>query len=190
MSKSRLVKKGHNYKEKPEKFLDASVGLLTRLDKICDSLLDNFVTDGKSHNVIDIMKAKSFNNLWTNETPNNKSNKHSRNEFSGLYAFAAVDGNNVDIMYIGISQTIRRRFAGHTKRKNKGSATWAYLMVKNKFKDLSNSEREAKIPEFQKKNIHPLKFTFYPIEDHMLLHLAEVYSVNKLHAYWNSFETH
>ena len=148
------------------------------------------MTTNHKHQVVsDIINAKSFNQIWDVE-PNKHDNKYSRNEFKGLYAFAAVNRNKVDFRYIGISQTIRRRFAGHVKRKTRQEATWAYLMAKCDFPDLDISNREEKIPIYQREIIYPLKFTFHTIDDNMLMHMAEVYCVNKLKAYWNTFETH
>jgi len=61
---------------------------------------------------------------------------------------------------------------------------------KKKYPNMTKEQREKKIPEYKKKYIHPLKYTFCPIDDNMFLHIAEVYCVNKLKAHWNSFETH
>ncbi len=177
-----------NYKG--EKYFDTSTKLLTDLDSICETLVKNLKTKGKSYTAEEIVNADSFNDLWQ-VTPNKHDNKHSTKEFKGVYAFATVDNNKIDFRYVGISQTIRRRFSGHTKRTTRNDATWAYLMIKREHPELkSTQEREKKIPEYQKKIILPLRFTFCPVDDNMLLHIAEVYCVNKLNAYWNSFETH
>lgn len=176
-----------NYKG--EKFFDTSSKLLADLDTICQTLTNNLKTKGQSYIAADILNAKSFNSLWQVE-PNKHDNKYSTNEFKGVYAFASVDKNKIEFQYIGISQTTRRRFSAHTKRTTRQEASWAYLMVKQDFPSLTPQQREKKIPEYQKKFIHPLKFTFCPVDDNMLLHIAEVYCVNKLKAYWNTFETH
>jgi len=64
-------------------------------------------------------------------------------------------------------------------------------MIKHELTDVETRElRELRIADFQKEHIHPLRFTFLPIEDNMLLHMAEAYCVNKLKVKWNSFETH
>jgi len=117
-------------------------------------------------------------------------NNDSKNEFKGLYAFANVKNGVVDFQYIGISQTIRRRFNAHVRRTTRPEASWAYLMIKKDFPNLNKEERELKIPEYQKKIIYPQNFTFVLIDDNMLMHIAEVFCVNNLKSYWNSFETH
>ena len=176
-----------NYKG--EKYFDTSSKLLTELDTICDTLVKNLKTKGKSYTAEEIVNADSFNKLWQ-ETPNKHDNKYSKNEFKGVYAFATVDKGKIDFKYIGISQTTRRRFGAHTKRTTRPEASWAYLMIKHDYPKLTLEQREKKIPEYQKKIIYPLRFTFCPVDDNMLLHIAEVYCVNKLKAHWNSFETH
>jgi GIY-YIG catalytic domain len=159
------------------------------LDGICETLITNFRTRDKSYFVKDILQAKSFNSLW-DVPPNNFDNKHSKNEYKGIYAFASVEKNEVDFLYIGISQTIKRRFGKHTTRNRKNEASWAYLMIKHDFSDLSIPDRQLKIPEYQQKIIYPVKFTFCLVNDNMLMHIAEVYCANKLKAEWNTFETH
>lgn len=181
-----ITKTIHNYKE--EKYFDTSVKLLNELDVICQILIDNLKNNERSYIAEDIVNAK-FNDLWPYK-PNKYDNKYSKKEFKGVYAFAVVDKNKINFKYIGISQTIRRRFSAHTKRTTRQEASWAYLMIKHDFPKLTLQQREKKIPEYQKKFIYPLKFTFCPVDDNMLLHIAEVYCVNKLKAYWNSFETH
>lgn len=176
-----------NYKG--ENYFDTSVKLLTELDIICNNLTDNIKKEGQSYIAADIVSAKSFNDLWQ-VLPNKYDNKYSRNEYKGIYAFATVVKNKVEFQYIGISQTIKRRFSAHTKRTTRQEASWTYLMIKRDFPNLSLEQREKKIPEYQKKYIHPLRFTFCLVDDNMILHIAEVYCVNKLKAYWNSFETH
>jgi hypothetical protein len=176
-----------NYKG--EKYFETYAKLLSDLDKICETLINNLKTKGKSYTVQEIINAKSFNELWQ-ETPNKHDNKYSKKEFKGVYAFATVEGNKIDFKYIGISQTTRRRFSAHTRRTTRQEATWAYIMIKKDFPNLDLKQREKKITEYQKKIIYPFRFTFCPVDDNMLLHIAEVYCVNKLKAYWNSFETH
>lgn len=175
-----------NYKG--EKFHLDGMKLFKELDSICQSLKDNFKKSGKFHSVKSIMDS-SFNELWDLK-PNNEDNKWSKNEFKGIYAFVQIKNGKVEFKYIGISQRIRNRFWEHTKRKRKSDASWAYLMSKEFNPGFSKLVAENKIPFYQKKHIHPLYFTFVPIDDNMLLHIAEVYCVNKLRSYWNTFETH
>lgn len=181
--------RAENYKG--EKYLDLSGQLFAQLDALCQELISRLKTAQKSYSVEDIIKIKpkNFNSLWEH-LPNTPDKTNSKNEFKGLYAFAVVEGDSVDFMYIGISQRTRARFSDHTKRSKSKDASWAYMMVKHAFPDLTRADREALIVDFQKEWIHPLRFTFCPIDDNMLLHLAEVYCVNRLRAKWNSFETH
>jgi hypothetical protein len=178
-----------NYKG--EKYLDLAAPLFARLEALCEELISRLKSPQKSYPVADILKIKprNFSSLWEH-LPNTPDKKNSKNEFKGLYAFAVVEGDAVDFRYIGISQRTRARFTDHTKRNKSKDASWAYLMVKHAFPDLNRAAREALIADFQQEWIHPLRFTFCPIDDNMLMHLAEVYCVNRLRAKWNSFETH
>ena len=184
--KADNIVRQQNYKG--EKYFEPET-LIHYLDNVCEALIANFQTNNKSYFVKDIIEANSFNNLW-DESPNNFDNKHSKNEYKGIYAFADVVNGEVDFLYVGISQTIRRRFGKHTTRNRKNEASWAYLMIKHHFLELSIAERQLKIPEYQQKIIYPIKFSFCLINDNMLMHIAEVYCANKLKAQWNTFETH
>jgi len=180
-----------NYRN--EEYLDLSVNLFQELESVCDSVRQNILTVERSHRVSDILgcEGNCFNKLWGDIQPNNPLNKYSRNDFSGLYAFAEVSHGEADFKYIGISRTIRRRFFQHTKRSGRGSATWAYCMAKERFKEMRNVEFwESQIPTFQAEMIHPLRFTLYPIQGDMLMHLAEAFCVNRLQSEWNTFRTH
>lgn len=176
-----------NYND--EEYIETSTELFDKLKYISDTLTDNLKTSEKSYYVEEIIKAKSFNKLW-DLTTNNDENKYSKNEYKGIYIFAAVEDNKVDVKYIGISQTIKRRFFHHTRRTTRQEATWAYLMINHEHKDKNKIEKETLIPFYQKKFIYPLKFTFYQIDNDMLLHFAESFCVNHLKSYWNTFKTH
>ncbi|MBX2960261.1 MAG: GIY-YIG nuclease family protein [Flavobacteriales bacterium] len=175
-----------NYNNEP--FISTDLNLLKELDSISEKLHKNMITEGKSFIVKDILDKKKFNSFWDFE-PHDE-NKYTKKEYKGIYAFASVTNGIVNFKYIGISQTIKRRFNAHTKRTTRQEASWAYLMIKKDLVEKTLKERESYIPIYQKEKIYPLRFTFFPIEDNMLLHIAEVYCVNKLHSYWNSFETH
>lgn len=181
--------RNENYNKEP--YLDFSKDLFDRLDGICAALVLHFKTPGKSYPVSELIsKASTFNTLWEYR-PNSPGKKNALTEFKGLYAFARVEGEEVDFSYIGISRRIKARFSQHVNPNGrKNTATWAYLMASHDFSGPDKAARETKIPEFQKSHIHPLRYTFYPIEDNMLLHLAEIYCVNKLRSNWNSFRTH
>ena len=182
------MEKEKNYKD--EKYFNTTINLLAELDKIAETLVQNFKTEGKSYPVQEILEAKSFEKLWQVQ-PNNHTNRNAKKEYRGVYAFATVDKDNINFEYIGISQTTKRRFKSHTKRTTSGESSWAYLMIKHENPNLTTRElRTEKIKEYQQKRIHPLRFTFCPVDDNMLLHIAEVYCVNKLKSHWNSFETH
>ena len=137
---------------------------------------------GMHHKASDILanRSNSFRILWPDEEPDKPDHHHSKNEYKGLYAFAVITKTDVNWQYIGISQTIKRRFKGHRLRKSKNTASWAYMMVKS----------EAAIPEIQKKRIYPCHFTFVQIENNMFLHMAEVYCVNKRRSERNNLEGH
>lgn len=175
-----MNRKSVNYKGEP--YLPTGRSLIEKLEGISQELHRRMKTPGMHHKASDILaiRSDSFKILWPEELPLNPDHRHSKNEYKGLYAFAIRAEAGINWQYIGISRTIKRRFKGHTLRKSKNSASWAYLMAKS----------ETEIPEIQKKRIYPCYFTFVQIEDNMLLHMAEVYCVNMFRSEWNSFETH
>ncbi len=169
-----------NYKG--EVFLATGPKLLTQLEAIASELESNMKHPKSRFKVSEILsiRTNSFQKFWPDIAPLNPDHKHSKKEYKGLYAFARIEKGKVLWQYIGISQTIKRRFKGHTIRRTKNSASWAYLIRKS----------EEQIPTVQKRYIHPCYFTFVQVEDNMLLHMAEVYCVNKFRSEYNSFETH
>ena len=96
----------------------------------------------------------------------------------------------------------------HVRATNKGSATWAYLMVKHdgKIKEIEDYHHKKKpeeviqklkklIPEAirtkQENIISKLYIGFIPLgKDNYFLHMAEPYVAAKLECKWNSFKTH
>lgn len=170
-----------NFKKEP--FIQIDHTLFLKLEEISKQLSNAILDENKRILISKYYETKrnSFHLHWKDLVPNNITNKHAKNEFKGLYAFALIIDNVVNWQYIGISQTIKRRFRGHTILKNKNSATWAYIMSERK---------EEIIGDIQKSKVFPCYFTFIQIDDNMLLHMAEVYCVNRLRAYWNTFETH
>lgn len=180
-----------NYKNEP--FLTLDANLQTNLEDISSRLLSQLNTEGQY--VIFNNQAKfgegGFKKFWEHVPINNSSgNKYSKNEHKGVYAFAEMNGNDLRVLYVGISQTIRRRFFKHTREKNREAATWAYTILKHQNSNLTKEEIVAMIPELQNSLIKNCRFTFVPVESNMMLHLAEVYCANKLKSHWNSFETH
>jgi len=169
-----------NYKG--ESFLATGPKLINQLEEIALELqgnMKNLRCRFKASEILSI-RTNSFKKFWPDIVPLNPDHKHSKNEYKGLYAFAQIENGRISWQYIGISQTIKRRFKGHTIRKTKNAASWAYLIRKS----------EKQIPGVQKKYIHPCYFTFVQVEDNMLLHMAEVYCVNKFRSKYNSFQTH
>jgi len=176
-----------NYQD--ESFLETGNNLFNIVERICKDL--NTKMKSESYQVKDIIRISKnrFITLWPNNEPNKLDNKHVKNEYKGIYAFATKSRQGtIDWQYIGISQTIKRRFRGHTTGKTKNDATWAYLMAKNSNKTIKNPI--SKIEDFQLEHIYPCYFTFVKIDNDMLLHLCEVYCVNKLKSFWNTFKTH
>lgn len=180
-----------NYKG--ETYLKFDISFQERLNEIADQLADQLITPGKHivYNEHPKLGVKEFNNFW-NEIPVNNpdGNKYSKNDWKGVYAFGEYTNNNLNVLYIGISQTIRRRYFKHTKEKNREAATWAYTILRHQNRDLPKEEVIRMIPNIQNSLIKNCRFTFIKEDDNMLMHLAEVYCANKLKAYWNSFETH
>jgi hypothetical protein len=180
-----------NYKG--EEFLNTNIQLLNKLNELSEELLHNLTNDGKFQLVKDILDGKNFKSAFPKIEPNNFSNKHSKNEYKGIYAFARVKGKKVYFEYIGVSRTIKRRFYSHTSSYSPSSSSWINLMLKKDHQDFhkygKNKKKDA-IEKLRSKKIHPCRFTFLKIDDNMLLHMAEVFCVNSLHSFYNSFETH
>ncbi|MBS1552233.1 MAG: hypothetical protein JST15_09230 [Bacteroidetes bacterium] len=182
-----------NYKE--EEFLKTNIHLLNKLNKLSLELKHNLTNDGKFQFVKDILNVKNFNSLFPKIKPNNLSNKNSKNEYKGIYAFGIVENKELFIKYIGVSKTIRRRFYSHTSSNSNSSSSWINLMLKKKYPDLKSLEKNKQwlkeaIKEIRLREIYSCRFAFLNINDNMLLHIAEVFCVNKLHSLYNSFETH
>jgi hypothetical protein len=179
-----------NYNE--EAYFTCDGNLIKQLDGYCDELesrMNNsrfLVSDMLNH------KKSIFQNCWSDlvfNAPIGKQEK--KNEIMGLYAFATKKGDKLDWKYIGISRTMMMRFSHHTKSNHKSSATWAYQLAKKYVeKEELSKAIQIHIKKYQEEIIHPCYFTFIQIDDNMLLHIAEVYAVNKFQAEWNSFKTH
>lgn len=183
-----------NYKK--ERFINTGTSLLNKLEKLSKQLLKRLKTEGKYCKVSEMLND-NFNDFWDKMgiQPNNYDNKHSKNEYCGIYAFSIQRGNKTYVRYIGISKTIRRRFRMHTSRNSMESSSWTYLMLKKHYKIKKGQKikaKEEKVDFIRKKEIYPCRFTFVtiPPKKSMLLHLAEAFCVNKLHSKYNSFETH
>ncbi len=150
---------------------------------------------------------KLFNEKFSK--PNNSENK----DYRGLYVFAEKNDNGCfKYLYTGITRSAIQRLNDHINAPDKGSATWAYLMVKNdtntnaELKNLIKKyHHKKKTPQIKKKLreqiseaiknkqkcISKLYVTFIPIEnDNYFLSVLEPYVAAKLKCKWNSFKTH
>lgn len=180
-----------NYKKEP--FLNIDKTFKKRLDEIAAQINKQLMTPGEYLISNDYSKFgnKEFNKFWEHISINNPAgNKHSLNDYKGLYAFGEVVDGKLQVLYIGISQTIRRRFFAHSTAKKRNAATWAYKILKHQNPHLTKEEREALIPDLQNTLIKSYRFIFVKEDCNMIMHLAEAYCANKLKSYWNSFETH
>mgnify|MGYP001451814998 CR=1 FL=1 len=180
-----------NYKQ--EEFLSLNGKMINDLNKLASELKRNLRDPKKSFIVSELIAIRNFNKAWSNIKPNNISNSYSKNEFKGIYAFA-INKGSFNVCYIGISRTIRRRFYDHANGLSENRSSWVFLMAKQKMKDkyvlLTKREKKELFKKIQKDKVHSCKFTFVTINDNMFMHLAEVYCVNILHSFYNSFETH
>ena len=190
-----------NFKGEP--FLDTSESIYTQLTDIA-SLLKNQLTNNEKSKIVSevtglIKDGNSFEEIWKVK-PNNLREKNPKREFKGIYLFAEKIDNGYKPVYVGISQTIGRRFRGHTMSDRKQNATWAYMMAKfehthattgkyDKMVSVPKAVEQKWITEKQKW-IKDLRFTFYLINDNTLMHLAEVFCSAHLKCKWNTFETH
>lgn len=196
-----FFKRTVNFKGEP--FLDTSEPIYRRLTDIALLLTEQLKDDAKSKIVSEvtglIKMGDSFEEIWGVE-PNNKREKNPKREFKGIYLFAEKTVDGYKPVYVGISQTIGRRFRGHTMSDRKQNATWAYMMAKfehthsltgkyDKMVSVPKALEQKWITEKQKW-IKDLRFTFYLIDDNTLMHLAEVFCSAHLKCKWNTFETH
>ncbi len=136
-----------------------------------------------------------------------------KKNYQGLYVFAEKKQNeNIRYLYTGITRNASQRLNDHINSSNKGSATWAYLMVKKDkntnaellrlIEKYHHKKKPSKIKEQLKEQIRNaiekkqeyianLFVTFIPVEnDNYFLHMLEPYVAAKLKCYWNSFKTH
>jgi len=186
--KTNIESKKRNFRK--EHFIKTGAKLIKELDKIVNKLKFRMSSKKYSFSVKKLSKTKSINGLW-NGNFNSTKKGHEHKDYAGIYAFAIMRKGVCEFQYIGISQTILRRFYDHTKLKPKNKASWAFLMAKHKYNLKHNlPNAEEMIPKVQEDFIRSCKFTFLPISNSMLMHIAEVYCVNKLKSKWNTFETH
>jgi hypothetical protein len=194
MENNNQPKSKNEYHFNGEEFLTINDKLNSELIEIANSLCHQI-----KENYLDLNTYKKklyLKDYWKKELVNNPDgNVHSKNEYFGIYAFATLEGDDVSFQYIGISQTIRRRFNGHMGSNDRGTATWAYRIARHKYKKKTPEECEKLIDKMREMYIKPCRFTFVPInrvnnDSHMFLHLAEVFCANYLKSYWNTFETH
>ncbi len=200
-----------NFKE--ELFIPTDDRLWKNLAAIADQLRDQMLDEKKHFHVSELatLGRRAFIAKWhflETYTWKNRQESKKKDEFCGIYAFAEKKDGKVNFLYIGISRTIIQRFSQHHKGKLTNQATWAWLMAKEDAKEKDNSFWEQvmlpkkrletygtevvnKIGLMQNIIKDNCYFTFVPIkDDHMLMHFAEVYCVNHLEAYWNTFVTH
>lgn len=164
-----------------EQYFDTNT-IFNKLEDINTKLLSYFIIEDKKQIIKGLFKQTYNNVFW--DLYNNAISKQ------GIYAFAEITNNEVKILYIGISKDIRKRFIQHTKRKDKKYASWAHIVQRelSTHNDLSNYY--DKIKAYQNEVMPSLYFGYVPIEDNMILHIAEVYCANKLKSHYNTFKTH
>lgn len=110
------------------------------------------------------------------------------NEFKGLYIFFDKDNKPV---YVGISRSVYKRLAQHGWGKKHNQCSLAYLMAKDKDKNLSRSEvQNEEHLEPQKVKIRNYKVVLHPVSCNYELYYLEIALAVKLKTYWNSFKTH
>ncbi len=175
-----------------ESYFTCDSDLIKQLDGYCEELERRMYNSSFLVSNMLNHKKSIFQNCWPAlkfNAPIEKQEK--KNEIMGLYAFAMKEEDKLDWKYIGISRTIMKRFSHHTKSNHKSSATWAYQLAK-KYECKEELSKSIQIPikKYQEEIIHSCCFAFIEIDDSMLLHIAEVYAVNKFKAEWNSFKTH
>src|SRR4051812_40325886 len=109
-----------NYKNEP--FLNLDDNLIFRLDAIANQLTNQLASSSQSLLISEYEKfgEKEFKQFW-NHIPNNNEdgNKHSKKEHKGIYCFGQFENDDLNVLYVGISQTIRRRFFKHVRTKSK-----------------------------------------------------------------------
>ncbi len=194
----------------------------------CDinNLLENYVekieNNFKDKNIEQVGKLKTKKDIFDllkqlygepNSEIKRNNGKAIIKDYRGIYTFAEKTDTGYSYLYTGITRVAVERINDHIHSKNKGSATWAYLMVKKdkkgdvilnemiekyhhkkktkKVKDKLNILISNAIIKKQEEFISNLYVTFIPVEDNnYLLHILEPYIAAELKCYWNSFKTH
>lgn len=119
------------------------------------------------------------------------------NEIKGLYVFADVKNDGIQVMNVGISQTIIRRFYQHTCGKMHNQSTLAFYMAMHKHEQ-NGLKHIGKREEFPYSDywlecvsaIRNFRFAIVPIENNFQLYMAEVFAACHYRSHWNTFETH
>lgn len=191
---------GRNYAN--EIFLPVDDQLWQALEGITARLRSQLETPDKHYPVQELLglSTDDFLNKWDKgEFPSYKKVTPAKtvDEYQGIYLFSLKVHDGWAHQYTGISRGIWQRFKWHASRTIINHATWAWLMIRNPLNETEKQALKADKPNIkqalkakQAEAIYPCVFTFVPICDNMLMHLAEVYCANQLHCHWNSFRTH
>lgn len=125
------------------------------------------------------------------------SEKEENNEIKGLYVFADVKDDGIQVMNVGISRTILRRFYQHTCGLLHNQSTLGFHMAvqEHKTHGLVHVGKREHFPYERYRDqfaevIRNFRFAIVPIENNFTLHMAEVYIACHYRSYWNTFKTH
>lgn len=186
-----------------------------RLKDVVKNIEDNFTDDDKILLVEKFKKTdKNKKDVIYEFLKEIAGEPNEKKEYRGIYIFAEKkEDGTFEYMYTGISRKAIQRLNDHVNRSDKGTATWAYMMVKKsadeklkkeidffhhrkvskKEENRKNALKELiqeKIINIQKDYISNLYITFVPINENYFMHMVEPYVAAKLKCYWNSFKTH
>ena len=129
---------------------------------------------------------------------NSDNKKYKGKEIKGLYVLAEEKEGKIEVVNIGISKTIMRRFYQHTCGKKHNEYTLGFYMALNEYKERFGKDFEKKRHEFPYEEYRPdimdyirkLRFAIVPIDNNFELYMAEVYLACHYKTLWNTFETH
>ena len=195
--------KSANFKgeEYPEDILEDMKYYLEIIDSQLKGPYPHYVKDYIDFGNGNKINRDKFNSDFTFNTYHQGNKRMAKdgenNEIKGLYVFATTEYGKLDVMNVGISQTILRRFYQHTCGKMHNQSTLAFYMAMHQHaeKGLQHTGKRQDFPysDYWQEcvgAIRDFRFAIVPIKNNFQLYMAEVYISCHYHSHCNTFETH
>jgi hypothetical protein len=153
--------------------------------------LRDFFSFGPRNGINTAKFAKHYKFNSDNSSKNGK-------DIKGVYVLAEEKGENINVVNVGISKTIMRRFYQHTTGKKHNESTLGFYMALNQHYqttgEIYSGKRDVFPYEHYRVNIleyiRNLRFAIVPIDNNFELYIIECYLACYYKSFWNTFETH